>query len=181
MGKNPLNALFDISLDEELQTHFRIVDVRPQDTAVMVEILKSPHVLPGLSDAGAHIDTDINAGFPTRLLGHWVREKQYMTLEEAVHKLSSLPAQECGITDRGFLKVGLAADITIFDPQTVAGGERVFADDLPGGRRRLVQHATGIEYTVVNGAVTLHQGRASGDMGGQTLRSSRYAAKTPVP
>ena len=108
------------------------------------------------------------------MLGYWVREKRAMTLEHAVRVITGVPAEESGITDRGFIKEGLAADITIFDPQTVDTSNREFVDDMPGGATRLVQHATGIEYTLVNGRVLIEGGKHSGDLPGRTLRSTYY-------
>ena len=177
LGKHPLDAVFDISLDEELQTQLRIIDPREQDPDVMIEILKSPHVVPGMSDAGAHLVTEVNTGFPTRLLGHWVREKGAMTLEQAVRLMAATPAEEAGVTDRGLLKEGLAADVAIFNPETVAASDRLFVNDLPGGEPRLVQNAIGIEYTIVNGVVTLEHGEPTGDVGGKTLRSFMYSKR----
>ncbi len=175
LGKHPLDAALDIALDEGLQTQFRLLDSRNLDPTVMMEVLKEPHVAAGFSDAGAHLITEVNTGFPTRLLGYWVREQKAMTLEAAVRRVSSVAAEEAGITDRGSIKQGLAADITIFDPATVRATDRVFVNDLPGGARRLVQYAEGIEYTLVNGVVTMQGGKPTGDLGGKTLRSGDYA------
>ncbi len=174
LGKHPLDVAFDMALEEDLKTQFRILDPRDQDPDVMLEILKADHVVPGMSDAGAHLLSEVNTGFATRLLGHWVREKQGLSLEHAIQLLSSRPAEEAGVTDRGRISEGMAADITIFDPETVAASERSFVSDLPGGQRRLVQHSRGIEYTVVNGQVTLEHGKHTGALGGKTLRSTSY-------
>ncbi len=175
MGREPMDAAFDIALDEDLRTHFRMLDSLVQDPAATIAILKTPHVVPGLSDGGAHVVTELNTGFPTHLLGHWVREAQALKLEEAVHLLSGKAAAELSVTGRGLLREGYAADVTLFDPATVASGERRFVDDLPGGGRRLVQDAIGIEYTIVNGVVTQERGKPTGDLGGRTLRSYAYA------
>ena len=175
LGRDPMDAAFDIALDEDLRTHFRMLDSLVQDPAATIAILKTPHVVPGLSDGGAHVITELNTGFPTHLLGHWVREAQALKLEEAVHLLSGKAAAELSVTGRGLLREGYAADLTLFDPATVASGERRFVDDLPGGGRRLVQDAIGIEYTIVNGVVTQERGKPTGDLGGRTLRSYAYA------
>ena len=175
LGKHPLDTALDIAVDEELSSQFRFVDPRQISEEVMLAILKTPHVIPGMSDAGAHLITEVNTAFPTALLGHWVRERNALTLEEAVHLLSGVPASEGGFHDRGRLEVGLAADVAIFDPQTVSPGDRAFVNDLPGGHPRLVQYAKGIEYTLVNGVVTLESGKPTGDLGGRTLRSGTYA------
>ena len=174
LGKDPLDTAFDIALDEDLGTQMRLLDARNPDENVIPAVLSTPHIAAGFTDAGAHLITEVNTGFCTRLLGYWVREKQAMTLEHAVRLITGVPAEESGITDRGFLKEGLAADITIFDPRTVNTSAREFVDDMPGGATRLVQHAKGIEYTLVNGRVLLEHGKHSGDLPGRTLRSTYY-------
>ena len=99
-----------------------------------------------------------------------------MRLEDAVRRLSSVQAEESGVVDRGKVLEGYAADLTIFDPETVGPSERTFVNDLPGGARRLVQYATGIEYTLVNGTVTMAHGEHTGATAGRVLRSGDYAA-----
>ena len=128
----------------------------------MLEILRSPHVVPGPSDAGAHLLRASNTGFPTHLLGYWVRERQALSLEEAVHLLSGRAAREVGVRDRGWLCEGQASDLVIFDAETVGPGERAFVDDLPGGGRRWIQYASGIESVWVNGEATLEGGQSTG-------------------
>ena len=138
----------------------------------MTEILNDPAVLIALGDGGAHLDMLCDAGYPTYLLGTWVRERQVMTLERAVERLTSEPAALFGIKDRGRLAPGLAADVTIFDPATVGSGnrgERRF--DLPGGGKRIVMPSHGIDYTIVNGAATYAKGALTGAAAGTVLRS----------
>ena len=87
-----------------------------------------------------------DCGYPTYLLGTWVREQQALTLEEAVRRLTADPADFFGIRDRGRLQAGLAADIAIFDPATVGSanrGERRY--DLPGGAKRMVMPSRGVQ------------------------------------
>lgn len=171
-GGDPLDVAFDLALDEDLATHFRVLDSRNQDEAALLEILRSPHVVPGPSDAGAHLLRATNAGFPTRLLGHWVRERGAIGLEEAVHLLSGRAAEELRVRDRGLLREGQAADVVLFDPETVAPLERAFVDDLPGGGERWIQRATGIEAVFVNGEQTLARGEPTGTRSGRTLRGT---------
>jgi N-acyl-D-aspartate/D-glutamate deacylase len=126
----------------------------------------------GLSDGGAHVDMLCDAGYATYLLGTWVREKQAMTLEHAVKRITSEPADYFGIKGRGRLSPGFAADVAIFDYNTVGSSKRgEMRNDLPGGGRRLVMPARGIEYTLVNGEVLYEHGKASGAMPGRALRS----------
>jgi N-acyl-D-aspartate/D-glutamate deacylase len=170
LGREPLDAAFDIALDEDLSTHFRVLDSRNQDPEAMLEILRSPHVVPGPSDAGAHLLRASNAGFPTRLLGDWVREREALTLEQAVHLLSGRAARELSVNDRGLIRAGQAADVVLFDAGRVRSLEQEFVADLPGGGERWIQRAEGIEAVLVNGESVLERGEATGRRSGRTLR-----------
>jgi N-acyl-D-aspartate/D-glutamate deacylase len=125
----------------------------------------------GLSDAGAHAALECGYGFTTYLLGYWVREKKVLSLEEAVRKLTSMPAAILGLKDRGSIRPGLAADLVVFDPDTVAALPPVVTYDLPAGEKRLVQKATGITCTVVNGQILTENGDHTGSYPGHVLRS----------
>ncbi len=175
LGKHPMDAMFDMALEEDYQTQFRQLDSRNPDESVQEAILKWPHVVPGMSDAGAHLITEVNTGFPTKVLGYWVREKQALSLEEAIRRLASMPAEEIGVTDRGKLLEGQAADIVLFDPKTVEPSKRKFVNDLPGGNQRLVQYSTGMHMTIVNGQVVLEEGKDTGARSGRVLRCTDYS------
>ena len=170
LGLHPTEALFDISVSEDLDTQFRQTGNRNPDAAAQMEILRAPDMIPEQSDAGAHVITENNTGFPSHLLGHWVREREALSIQEAVQRMTSVPAGQFGVTDRGALRPGMAADIVIFDPETITAGDPEFADDLPNGGRRLIQRGEGVAYTVVNGEVTLDHGEYTGARAGQTLR-----------
>ena len=107
----------------------------------------------GLGDGGAHLSQLCDAGYSTHLLGRWVRERQALTLERAVHMLSGRTAQVFGITDRGLLATGRPADVVVFDPQTVGAGPLQRVYDLPAGADRLISKASGIDAVIVNGCV----------------------------
>ena len=91
------------------------------------------------------------ACYSTHLLGHWVRERQVLTLEQAVHQLTARPAAIYGITDRGLLATGRPADVVVFDPATVQGGPLQRTSDLPSGADRLISFPQGIRAVFVNG------------------------------
>ncbi len=105
------------------------------------------------------------------MLAHWVRERQIMSLEDAVKKLTFLPASIFGIHDRGLLRRGMAADIFAFDPAKVDLAEPEKVQDLPEGAPRYIQRAKGIPYTVVNGSVLMINGAHTGVYPGKVLRS----------
>ncbi len=157
-GVHPVDLALDLSLESELEARFRLAAANTDDEDV-AELLASPASMLGLSDAGAHASQLCDAGAPTTLLGKWVREKRALTLEEGVRRLTSEPAEVFGIRDRGRLEVGLAGDVTVFDPETVgcAPVRRVF--DFPAGADRLVADAAGIRFVVVNGTVIREDGR----------------------
>jgi len=113
-----------------------------------------------------------DACFSTHLLGHWVREKGVLGLEQAVHMLTARPAEVMGITDRGRLAAGMPADVVIFDPQTVGTSQLRRVHDLPAGADRLVADAEGIEAVIVNGQLIRQASSdvAKGVLPGRLLR-----------
>ena len=169
-GTDPFDTFFDLALADDLATEFSLAMLN-FDLDLVEEVITDPRVLIGLSDGGAHVDMLCNAGYPTYLLGTWVRRRQAMSLERAVQRITSEPARLFGVWDRGVIAAGKAADFVVFDPDTVDAGEKVMLNDLPGGERRFVQRAEGIHYVVVNGEVVLTQGEHSGALPGQMLRA----------
>ena len=149
-GVHPLDWLLDLSLEEDLKTTFAAVLLNSDEQAVG-RLLTDPFSSIALSDAGAHLTFFCDAGFGLHLLGHWVREKSVMPLEEAVRRLTSHPAEIFGIRDRGRLEPGAFADLLLFDPERVdrAPARRVF--DLPAGARRLTTDAVGVHGVWING------------------------------
>jgi N-acyl-D-aspartate/D-glutamate deacylase len=170
-GKDGVDAFLDLTLADDLDNEFTMTSFNNRVDR-MAEILNNPAMLLGLGDGGAHLDMLCDSGYPTYVLGSWVREKKVLTLEEAVRRMTSDPADFFGIRDRGRLRPGLAADIAIFDPATVGSvGRPERRYDLPGGAKRMVMRSQGIEYTIVNGAVTWEKGALSGAAAGTVLRS----------
>jgi N-acyl-D-aspartate/D-glutamate deacylase len=175
-GVDAVDLMFDLALSSDLQARFRMAVMNFEEDEV-AELLADRNTVLGLSDAGAHASQLCDACFSTHLLGHWVREKGVLSLEEAVRMLTSRPAEVAGITDRGRLAVGLAADIVVFEPATVAAGKLRRVHDLPAGADRLVSDATGIGAVIVNGRVIRREGMdavdAAGDLPGAVLRGGQ--------
>src|SRR5882724_11298312 len=166
-----VDALLDVTLEDDLANEFTMQSFNTRVDR-MTEILQNKDMLLGLGDGGAHLDMLCDSGYPTFVLGTWVRERKAITLEEAVRRMTSDPADFFGIKDRGRLKPGLAADVAIFDPSTVASvGRPERRYDLPGGAKRMVMRSQGIEYTIVNGVVTWERGALTGAARGAVLRS----------
>ncbi|MBX3604920.1 MAG: amidohydrolase family protein [Piscinibacter sp.] len=149
-AKDPLDAMLDLALDEDLQTIFTAQLLNSDEEAV-ARLLTHPHSLVSLSDAGAHLTFFNDAGFGLHLMGHWARDRGVMSLSEAVRRLTHQSASLFGLPGRGLLQEGAAADLLLFDPATVGRGvtRRVF--DLPGDAPRLHTDALGVHGVWVNG------------------------------
>ncbi len=171
MRKHPVDVLLDLSLAEGLDTLFSATLLNSNEEAVG-RMLSDPDSIISLSDAGAHLTFLCDAGFGLHLLGHWVRERQVMSVEQAVRKLCSQPADLFGIRDRGSVAAGQWADLLLFDPATVGRGkpERVF--DLPAGASRLTTAAVGVHGVWINGQRVADRNGVDFDapMAGRVLR-----------
>lgn len=169
-GKDGVDAFLDAVLADNLDCELTMASWNTREDR-MRELLNNKAILMALGDGGAHVDMLCDSGYPTYLLGTWVREKEAITLEEGVRKLTSDPADLFGLKDRGRLAKGAPADIAIFDPARIGSnnhGERRY--DLPGGAKRIVMPSKGVEYTLVNGAVTWEQGKLTEAKAGKVLR-----------
>ena len=178
VGKDPVDLALDIALADDLQTRFRMA-VMNFDEKEVAELITDPHTIIALSDAGAHANQLCDACYSTHLLGHWVREKKTLTIEQAVHQLTQRPAEMFGITDRGVLAEGRPADVVVFDPKTVAPGPLKRVYDLPAGADRLVSEASGIDAVIVNGRLIRQDNKdvvaANDKLPGRLLRHGRAA------
>ena len=169
-GKDGVAAFLDLVLADDLECELTMASWNTREDR-MRELLNNKAILMALGDGGAHVDMLCDAGYPTYLLGTWVREKEAITLEEGVRKLTSDPADLFGLKDRGRLAKGMPADVAIFDPAAIGStnhGERRY--DLPGGAKRIVMPSKGVEYTIVNGAPTWEQGKLTEAKAGTVLR-----------
>ncbi len=174
-NQDPLDAFLDLALEENLETTFGKYD-SGGDAKAMAEILRSPYILVGNSDAGSKVQVSADNGYCTTLLGLWVREERVMSLEQAIHKLTFMVASVYGLEGRGLLRPGYAADLAIFDAATVNAGEVEWLHDFPANTKRLIHRSVGMHYVVVNGRVIYQDGRLTGDLPGQVLRGAAYRA-----
>jgi N-acyl-D-amino-acid deacylase len=166
---DPVEAMIDLALEKDLERFF-LQPIANENQAHALELMKHPRTVVTFSDSGAHVSQIMDASLQTHLLNHWVRGKQALTLEDAVRMLTFDIATQWGFADRGLIREGLAADLVVFDPDTVAPEMPEVVYDLPAGARRLVQKARGISATVVNGEVLLRDGKHTGALPGQLLR-----------
>jgi N-acyl-D-amino-acid deacylase len=174
-NKGIIDAFLDLVVEEKLETGFMQAENNVDEEA-MRQILTYPNALIGLSDGGAHVQFHGGYGFSTRLLSEWVREKQAMTLEQAVRRLTFDSASTFGLFDRGLLRPGMVADITIFDPATVKPLPEHVVHDFPAGGWRFKEPAQGIYATFVNGQMLMKEGNHTGNLPGRVLRNSHYQA-----
>jgi N-acyl-D-aspartate/D-glutamate deacylase len=170
-GCAPMDVMFDTAIADRLGTYFRISGPVDVDESPLERILKSPVTLIGISDGGAHLQTFAGGDYTSYFLQHWVKDKGSFTLEEGVAALSSEVASFLRLTDRGTLEVGKAADITIFDPETVKPLELLTLDDIPNGGTRMTKNAAGIPWVLVNGQPVIEEGKPTSNVPGAVLRA----------
>jgi N-acyl-D-amino-acid deacylase len=169
-GIDPVEAIIDLALEKDLDRFF-LQPIANENQEHALELMKHPRTVVTFSDSGAHVSQIMDASLQTHLLSHWVRAKQAFPLEQAVRMLSFEPATHWGFADRGLIREGMAADLLVFDPETIAPEMPEVVRDLPAGARRLTQRARGIAATVVNGEVVLRDGKPTGALPGQLLRA----------
>lgn len=174
-GVHPVEAMIELAAETGLEQMFIQPSLYPQDEETLLRALRHPRSVMTFSDSGAHLSQICDASIHTHLLGHWVRDRQEFTLEEAVRMITLAPALAWGYADRGLLRPGMKADLNVFDPATVGPSVPRLIDDLPGGGRRLEQRSEGFLATVVNGEVTIEGGEPTGATPGRLLRN-RLAA-----
>jgi len=166
---DPVEAMIDVALERDFDAFF-FQPIANEDQDVALELMRYKHAVVTFSDSGAHVSQLMDSSLQTHLLAHWVREKQAFTLEEAVRMLTLVPATHWGFADRGLIREGMAADLVVFDPDTIAAEMPEVVHDLPAGAKRLVQRCRGIAATVVNGETVLRDGKPTGALPGRLLR-----------
>lgn len=168
-GQEPLEAFFDVAIEDDLRMQFGYTISGDENRGP--SLLDEDQMI-GLSDAGAHLTLLADHAYTTHFLGRWIRERSLMPLEQAVRKLTSVPARLFGIPERGELREGWHGDVVLFDPGRIVNHEPELVQDLPGGSSRLVTRADGIEAVVVNGGVCVERGELTGERRGQVIRGA---------
>ena len=167
--KDPLDVMIDLALEKHLKQFF-IQPIVNEDQDVVLAMMRHPRSVVTFSDSGAHVSQIMDSSIQTHLLGHWVRERQALTLEQAIRKITYDLASFWGLHGRGLLREGNFADVVIFDPETVSPQMPTLDYDLPAGARRLKQKSDGIKATIVNGEVLLRNNEPTGALPGRLLR-----------
>ncbi len=174
-GKAPFDAMLDLALAEGLRTSFIPLDFGGGDSEAVwrqrAELWADERTVIGASDAGAHLDMIDTFTYATALLRHGVRERRLISLEQAVHQLTEIPARLVGLRGRGVLKPGCWADIVVFDPDEVGPGPVQIRRDLPADEPRVYAEAEGIRHVFVNGVRILASGAHTGALPGKVMRS----------
>jgi N-acyl-D-amino-acid deacylase len=167
---NPVDLMIDMALEKDLKMYFR-TPIANENQDHVLEMMKHPRSVVTFSDSGAHVSQIMDSSLQTHLLSYWVREKEALTLEEAVRQITYNTATLWGLHDRGLLREGMAADLVVFDADQVGARLPEVVHDLPSGATRLKQTADGILNTVVNGEILLSNNDHSGATPGRLLRS----------
>jgi N-acyl-D-aspartate/D-glutamate deacylase len=175
-GQHPAETMIDLALEKDLERFF-LQPLANEDQDYALELMRHPRTVTTFSDSGAHVSQLMDSSLQTHLLSHWVRAKQAFTLEQAVRMITFVPATLWGFADRGLIREGMAADLVVFDPDTIGAEMPEVVDDLPAGARRLLQRARGVAATVVNGAVLLRNGKHTGALPGRLLRGPLARAR----
>ena len=170
-GTTPFDLMLDLALADDMATRFKVVLENDADDEIGA-LLADKRTILGLSDAGAHASQLCDANYSTHLLGHWVRERKAITLEEGVWRLTGHASTAFRIAERGFVREGYFADLVAFDPDTIGAGDNHRVYDQPGGADRLISRGTGIQHLWVNGVAARADGvDVPGVAAGRLLRS----------
>lgn len=174
-GTDAYDTLIEILLNDEMRTALWPIPSDDDDESwrLRLQVWRDERAIIGGSDAGAHLDRMCGARYPTAFLGNVVRERGLLSLEEAVHMMTDVPARLFGLRQRGRITPGWHADLVVFDPQTVAPHRILARADLPGGTERLFAGADGIHHVFVNGREIVSHGKETGELAGTLLRSGR--------
>lgn len=182
-GKSAFDALLDLAIEEGLKTSFIPLRYGDDDHSWTQRVAAwgDSRTVVGASDAGAHLDMIDTFSFTTQLLGNAVSKRQLLSVEQAVHHLTEVPARLVGLKERGLLREGYCADVVVFDLATIACSDTYTRHDLPAGAGRLYADARGIEHVYVNGCEIIRHNTFTGALPGKILRSGSDTATAPMP
>jgi N-acyl-D-aspartate/D-glutamate deacylase len=170
-GVSPAEAFIDLALETNgaLLLSWPLLN---QSVDAIGEMLQQPEILSGLADAGAHVGQTMDASAPTYLLTYWVREREALTIPDAIRRLTSDTASTFGITDRGVVRQGAFADLNVIDWDALALPVPEYVHDFPNGAGRYLGRARGYDATIVNGEVFMEHGEHTGALAGRLVRGA---------
>ena len=169
LNQDPVEVIMDLALASNMKQFF-LQPLANDNQDHVLEMMRHPRSVVTFSDSGAHVSQIMDSSLQSHLLSYWVRDKQALTLEQAIRMLTFVPASHWGLHGRGLLREGMAADVIVFDADKIAPMMPKVDYDLPAGARRLKQKATGLLATVVNGEVLLRNNEHTGALPGRLLR-----------
>jgi N-acyl-D-aspartate/D-glutamate deacylase len=173
-GKHVADMMLDLAVEEKLETEFLLQSRSREEDVELAEYVKTGHAIPSQTDAGAHLNTNFcTAGESSYVLGEWVRERQLLTLEDAIRRFTFQPARILGLPDRGLVREGMVADLMVFDLARIGVKEDEITRDGPNGSPRRVQGAEGVHHVVVGGEPVFDHGKHTGALPGRVLRAPR--------
>jgi len=170
VGAHPVDAMLDLALADELATVVEAPMSNVDDDAVRALVTAGTTIF-GLGDAGAHVTSITNYSYPTHVLSSLTRDKKWLTLSEAVFRLTKQPADVFGLRERGRVAEGYRADLCVIDLDRLAVMPAELVADLPGGARRLHRTAVGYDAVVVNGTVTVERDQLTDGRAGELIRA----------
>jgi N-acyl-D-amino-acid deacylase len=169
LNKDPVEVIIDLALENHLKQFF-LQPLANENQDHVLEMMRHPRSVVTFSDSGAHVSQIMDSSLQSHMLSYWVREKQALTLEQAIRMLTFVPASHWGLTGRGLLREGMAADVIVFDADKIGPMLPHVDHDLPAGARRLKQKAAGMQATIVNGELLLRNNEHTGALPGRLLR-----------
>jgi N-acyl-D-aspartate/D-glutamate deacylase len=183
LGKTPFDTLLDLAIEEGLKTSFIPLLYGDDEFSWKnrANAWSDSRTVVGASDAGAHLDMIDTFSFTTQMLGNAVSKLKLLSVEQAVHHLTEVPAKLIGLTERGLLKEGYCADIVVFDLDAIGCSDTYTRRDLPAGAGRLYADARGIEHVYVNGAEIVRHNEFTGALPGKILRSGKDTSTVAMP
>ena len=171
--KHPVDAFLDLAIAENLDLGITVQLINA-DPGAVARLISRPEVMIGLSDAGAHVSQHCEAGSPTYMLREWVYNNPVLSLETAIKRVTSEPADFLGLENKGRIRPGVDADLVVFDPATVGTRPLEWVNDLPGGAPRLIERSQGILWSIIGGEVVFANNEYQGVMPGQVLKPPAF-------
>ncbi len=181
-GVEPISVVYDLLLERggEQLLYLPLFNFAHGDFADLYEMITSPNVLFGLSDAGAHCGAICDASMTTSSFVVWSRDRrdgEPVPVEDIVHGHTRRNARHVGWFDRGVVAPGYVADLNVIELAALACHPPTIVHDLPAGGRRLMQTAEGYRHTIKSGVETFRDGEHTGELPGELLRGTRPAPR----
>lgn len=177
-GCDPVELMLDLAVEEDLKTCFSALAVGHNNLQRIVGPIADPLVQIGSGDGGAHVTRFATYGDTGYLISKFVREAGALDLEQAVYKLTGQIADNWGLSDRGRIRPGMAADLVLFDADSIDRGPEIAVEDLPAEGYRYIRRARGVEQVFVNGQLAYSAGAGYTAATGGRIVSGKAAVRS---